>query len=232
MKLIYGGGDDASTLKTHWNREKMAAILQTIFSNASSRMKIFTWISIRISLRLVPKGQINNILTLIYIMAWCPPGDNPLSRAINTNTNTKSVLPLFHRETSGYEEVHQQRYIYIYIYQHYKQNKTLSENTKQRYRIIKYTVEQKWQWNDFVHTVAYATDHGFNNPFERHRTRRGRNCSEQILPHWLWACQQQQWHRRVLCVNLVETKMEKQAMSEQHTQHTEWNYIIWFTPLR
>ena len=26
--------------------------------------------------------------------------------------------------------------------------------------------------------------------------------------------------------------MEKQAMSEQHMKHTEWNYKIWFTLLR
>ena len=31
---------------------------------------------------------------------------------------------------------------------HYKQTKTLSENTKQWYKIIEYNVERKWQWND------------------------------------------------------------------------------------
>ena len=37
------------------------------------------WISIGISLMFVPKGPINNIPALVQIMAWCQPGDKPLS---------------------------------------------------------------------------------------------------------------------------------------------------------
>ena len=37
------------------------------------------WISIKISLKFVPKGPINNIPALFQIMAWCRPGDKPLS---------------------------------------------------------------------------------------------------------------------------------------------------------
>ena len=37
------------------------------------------WISIKISLKLVPKDPINNIPTLVQIMAWHRPGDKPLS---------------------------------------------------------------------------------------------------------------------------------------------------------
>ena len=36
-------------------------------------------ISIKISLKFIPKGPINNILALVQIMAWCRPGDEPLS---------------------------------------------------------------------------------------------------------------------------------------------------------
>ena len=36
-------------------------------------------IPIKISLKLVPKGPINNIPALVQIMAWCHPGDKPLS---------------------------------------------------------------------------------------------------------------------------------------------------------
>ena len=36
-------------------------------------------ISIKISLKFVPKGSINNIPTLFQIMAWRQPGDKPLS---------------------------------------------------------------------------------------------------------------------------------------------------------
>ena len=37
------------------------------------------WIPIKISLKFVPKGRINNIPTFVQIMAWRRPGDKPLS---------------------------------------------------------------------------------------------------------------------------------------------------------
>ena len=36
------------------------------------------WISINISLKFVPRGPINNIPTLVQVMAWRRPGDKPL----------------------------------------------------------------------------------------------------------------------------------------------------------
>ena len=48
-------------------------ILEWIFLNEN------VWISIEISLKFVPKGQINNIPALVQIMAWCRRGDKPLS---------------------------------------------------------------------------------------------------------------------------------------------------------
>ena len=38
--------------------------------------------SIKISLKFVPKGSINNIPALVQIMAWRRPGDKPLSEAM------------------------------------------------------------------------------------------------------------------------------------------------------
>ena len=40
------------------------------------------WISINISLKFVPKGQINSIPALVQIMAWRRPGVRPLSEPI------------------------------------------------------------------------------------------------------------------------------------------------------
>ena len=37
------------------------------------------WISIKISLKFVPRGPINYISTLVQVMAWRRPGDKPLS---------------------------------------------------------------------------------------------------------------------------------------------------------
>ena len=48
-------------------------IFKCIFLNENVR------ISIKISLNFVPKGSINNIPSLVQIMAWGRPGDKPLS---------------------------------------------------------------------------------------------------------------------------------------------------------
>ena len=46
------------------------------------------WISIKISLKFVPKGPINNIPALVQIMAWRLPGDKPLSEPMMVNLPT------------------------------------------------------------------------------------------------------------------------------------------------
>ena len=48
-------------------------IFKRIFFNEN------VWISIKISLKFVPKGLINNIPSLVQIMAWRRSGDKPLS---------------------------------------------------------------------------------------------------------------------------------------------------------
>ena len=45
-------------------------------------MNLNIWISIKISLKFVPKGPINDIPALVQIMAWCRPGDKPLSEPL------------------------------------------------------------------------------------------------------------------------------------------------------
>ena len=51
-------------------------ILKCIFLNENVS------IVIKISLKFVPNGQINNIPSLVQIMAWRQPGDKPLSEAM------------------------------------------------------------------------------------------------------------------------------------------------------
>ena len=51
-------------------------IFKCIFLNENK------WITIKISLKFVPKGQINNIPALVRIMAWHRPGDKPFSEAM------------------------------------------------------------------------------------------------------------------------------------------------------
>ena len=40
------------------------------------------WIPIKLSMKFIPKGSINNIPALFQIMAWCRPGDTPLSESV------------------------------------------------------------------------------------------------------------------------------------------------------
>ena len=63
---------------THWGRDKMAATLaDNTLKHKFVNENIL--ISIKISLKFVSKGPINNIPALVQIMAWRWPGDKPLS---------------------------------------------------------------------------------------------------------------------------------------------------------
>ena len=63
-----------NTLRPRRNEQHFADdIFKRIFFNEN------VWIPIKISLKFVPKGPINNIPALVQIMAWRRSGDKPLS---------------------------------------------------------------------------------------------------------------------------------------------------------
>ena len=63
-----------NTLRPRQNGRHFAdEIFKRIFLNENVE------ISIKISLKFVPKGRINNIPTLVQVMAWRRPGDKPLT---------------------------------------------------------------------------------------------------------------------------------------------------------
>ena len=75
--LWYQANHSVNTLRPRQNgRHFTDDIFKCIFLNEN------VWISIKISLKFVPKGPINNIPTLVQIMAWRRPGDKPLSEAM------------------------------------------------------------------------------------------------------------------------------------------------------
>ena len=57
-------------------------IFKCIFMNEN------VWIPIKIPLKFVPKGPINNIPALVQIMAWRRPGDKPLSEPMMVSLPT------------------------------------------------------------------------------------------------------------------------------------------------
>ena len=72
-----------NSLRPRPNRRHVADdIFKCIFLNEN------VWIPIKISLKFVPKGPINNILALVQIMAWRRSGDKPLSEPMMVNLPT------------------------------------------------------------------------------------------------------------------------------------------------
>ena len=57
-------------------------IFKCIFLNEN------VWIPLKTSLTFVPKGPINNIPTLVQVMAWRRSGDKPLSEPMVVNSST------------------------------------------------------------------------------------------------------------------------------------------------
>ena len=64
-------------------------------------------ISIKISLKFVPKGPINNIAALVQIMAWRRPGDKPLSESmlISLPTHICITRPQWVNSQQGLESI-------------------------------------------------------------------------------------------------------------------------------
>ena len=65
--------DPFNTSRLRQNGHRYSEIFKCIFLNGN------VWIPIKMSLKFVPKGSINNIPALIPIMAWYQPGNKPLS---------------------------------------------------------------------------------------------------------------------------------------------------------
>ena len=72
-----------NTLRPKRNEQHFADdIFKRFFFNEN------VWISIKISLKFVPKGPINNIPALVQVMAWRRSGDKPLSEPMMVSLPT------------------------------------------------------------------------------------------------------------------------------------------------
>ena len=69
---------DLDSILTHWGRDKMVDISQTTFSYEFSWMKMYEF-RLKFHWSLFLRDPINNIPSLVQIMAWRRPGDKPLS---------------------------------------------------------------------------------------------------------------------------------------------------------
>ena len=72
-----------NTLRPRRNEQHFADdIFKRIFFNEN------VWISIKISMKFVPKGPVNNIPSLVQIMAWRRSGDKPWSEPMMVSLPT------------------------------------------------------------------------------------------------------------------------------------------------
>ena len=72
-----------NTLRPFRNSRHFADdIFKCIFLNEN------VWIPLKISMTFVPMSPINNIPTLVQVMAWRRPGDKPLSEPMTVNSST------------------------------------------------------------------------------------------------------------------------------------------------
>ena len=89
INLFHANAVKLNTLRPRENERHFADdILKCTFMNEN------VWISIKISLKFVPKGPINNIPALVWIMAWRCPGDKPLSELMMVGLPTDSFHPV------------------------------------------------------------------------------------------------------------------------------------------
>ena len=80
-------GKLVNSLRPRRNRRHFAdGIFKCIFLNENE------WSSLRISLKFVPKVRINNSPSLVQIMAWCLPGDKPLSNPMVVSLLTHTCV--------------------------------------------------------------------------------------------------------------------------------------------
>ena len=85
--LLYRWGVPPVVIRcVHWTMQ--SGVLQTCIKALGLANVMNVWIQIKISLKFVPKGPINNIPSLVQIMVWRRPGDKPLSEPMMVNLLT------------------------------------------------------------------------------------------------------------------------------------------------
>ena len=77
VKRVYSPGLSTTTINTLRPRQNGCHFPNNIFQWISLNENV--WIAIKISMKFVPRGSIDNILALVQILAWCQSGDKPLS---------------------------------------------------------------------------------------------------------------------------------------------------------
>ena len=86
LSLYWNGTKALIPQLTHWGWDEMRHFADDTFKRIFWTENVR--ISIKISLKFVPKGQINKISALVQMMAWRRPGDKPLSEPMMIRSPT------------------------------------------------------------------------------------------------------------------------------------------------
>ena len=129
-------------------------VFKCIFLNENA------WISIKISLRFVPKGPINNIPALIQIMAWRRSGDKPLSEPMMVKLPTRICVtrPQWVKQHSRSAGCGDFRQVQCYHIEYSKKSLVRLEQSPPNVKLQ--------YWPDLIHPyIRYSTTLFFYHPF-------------------------------------------------------------------
>ena len=107
------------------------------------------WVSIKISLNFVPKGQINNISALVQIMAWRPPGIKPLSEPMMASLLTHASL--------GFNELTHYYHMVSWIFAIIRYGNGLAPVVQQGYNRFYLSKKYFWSADKLVYVDSHIT---------------------------------------------------------------------------
>ena len=122
-----------NTLRPRRNKQHFADdIFKGIFFNEN------VWISIKISLKFVPKGPINNIPALVQIMAWCRSGDMPLSETMMVSL-PRHICVTRPKWVKSSQSSHQTKFSFLKCYMHNSHMISIMSNHKTLRNILQFS---------------------------------------------------------------------------------------------
>ena len=95
------------------------------------------WILIKISLKFVPQGPINNITALVQIKAWRRPGDKPLSQPMKVRLQT-------HICVTQWINMFLRKYICVCCYMLFGLQNVFTGITTHWWKLYQYNIKHGW----------------------------------------------------------------------------------------
>ena len=145
-----------TTLRPRRNEQHFADdIFKHIFFNEN------VWISIKISLKFVPKGPINNIPALVQIMALRRPGDKPLSEQmmVSLPTHICVIRPQWVKDRASFPFYRPKTFIHLWaVNRNQSFNGNWTSRVKSLQGVLLTSIPEKPQCECRIHTWGSDTE--------------------------------------------------------------------------